>query len=71
MKSYLVFALLLALISVARTQDQRVVLDFYTESLCPDCINFFLNSFQQAVNTPNFTQICLYTDWPYGNAKEQ
>lgn len=26
--------------------DDRVVLDFYTESLCPDCINFILNSFQ-------------------------
>jgi len=50
--------------------DDKIVIEMYTESLCPDCIAFLKNSFSKAINTLNFFDIAELKLYPYGNAKE-
>jgi hypothetical protein len=40
------------------TGDGKVKIDFYSESLCPDCLAFIRGTFKTAVNTPDFWKIC-------------
>ena len=49
--------------------DSKVQVDFYTESLCPDCLQFMRGSLKTAANTPDFWKICNFNIYPYGNAK--
>ena len=49
--------------------DSKVQIDFYTESLCPDCLHFMRGSLKNAANTPDFWKICNFNIYPYGNAR--
>jgi len=51
--------------------DDKILIEMYTESLCPDCIAFIKNSFSHAINTLNFFDIAELKLYPYGNAKEE
>jgi interferon, gamma-inducible protein 30 len=53
------------------TADGKVKVDFYTESLCPDCLAFTSTSLKKAVATPDFWKICEFNIFPYGNARRQ
>ena len=48
--------------------DDRVKIDIYMESLCPDTINFILTSFEEAINLKDFDKICEYRLYSFGNA---
>ena len=51
----------------AHTIQKRNDITIYTESLCPDCKNFFINSFASALNTTfNFNNVMII---PFGNAE--
>jgi interferon, gamma-inducible protein 30 len=70
MKAFSVL-LISALVVLGSAQtDDRVVVNIYSESLCPDCMDFFETSFKQAVNTADFELICKYDVFPYGNAHQ-
>ena len=63
--------ILLIFISFSTQQKHIPKIQVYIESLCPDCIDFILNSFKQfyeKVKKPNVAQIEFI---PFGNAKEQ
>jgi interferon gamma-inducible protein 30 len=45
-------------------------IEILIESLCPDCINFFDNSFSQFLEAMNYSDIANIILYPYGNAKE-
>lgn len=49
--------------------DQKVKVDFYTESLCPDCLVFVNKSLRAAATTKDFWKICEFNIFPYGNAR--
>lgn len=49
--------------------DGKVKIDFYSESLCPDCLAFIRGSLTTAANTADFWKICEFNFFPYGNAK--
>ncbi len=51
--------------------DDRINIDIYAESLCPDCVDFLENSFKKAINVKDFDKICNFRVLPYGNAKQQ
>lgn len=61
--------LLFLILFLVIKSDDRVKIDIYTESLCPDCIEFMEGSFEKAVNLEDFRTICDYNIYPYGNAK--
>ena len=42
----------------------------YTESLCPDCIEFITNSLKPAINAKDINLIAEFNIYPYGNAKQ-
>jgi len=63
-------ALLFALVLTLAFCDDRVQIDMYTESLCPDCIDFVVNSLKIAINTKDFDKIANLNFYPYGNAHE-
>lgn len=44
--------LITLLVTIVLSQN-RISIDVYTESLCPDCISFLGNSLTEAVNTPD------------------
>ena len=62
--------LLLSIVLLALSDD-RVNIDIYTESLCPDCVQFLEISFKKAINVKDFDKICNFRILPYGNAKQQ
>ena len=48
----------------AHTIQKRNDITIYTESLCPDCKNFFINSFASALNTTfNFNNAFSNNIW--------
>jgi interferon gamma-inducible protein 30 len=49
--------------------DNKVKIDLYSESLCPDCLAFVRGSLKTAANTKDFWKICEFNLYPYGNAK--
>jgi len=81
MKSILFLAFLLVAsfgftIDNIATDDDRVKIDFYYESLCPYCQQFIERSLKVAASTKvlfewiqDFWKICNFNLYPYGNAK--
>lgn len=51
------------------TADGKVKIDLYSESLCPDCLQFIRGSLKTAANTKDFWKICEFNLIPYGNAR--
>lgn len=51
------------------TVGEKVKVDLYSESLCPDCLAFIKSSLKTAANTKDFWKICDFNLYPYGNAK--
>jgi len=49
--------------------DDRVLIDMFTESLCPDCIQFITTSLKAALAATDFDKIANLNIWPYGNAE--
>lgn len=59
------------LIILASAQRQAPRITVYGESLCPDCVNFFLPSFKEFHNNPSKNKLISSFEYlPYGNAKE-
>lgn len=51
----------------ALTNQKRNAITIYTESLCPDCKDFFINSFASALNTTfDFKNVMII---PFGDAE--
>jgi interferon gamma-inducible protein 30 len=61
---------LLSLFVLSCLTDDRVRIEMYTESLCPDCIQFLSTSAVTAFNTKDFALIADIYLYPYGNARE-
>ncbi|CAD8135685.1 unnamed protein product [Paramecium pentaurelia] len=59
----------LALLFTIAFCQSRLSVDIYTESLCPDCMVFLLNSLTEAVDTPDIEQMVHIRVVPYGNVK--
>lgn len=66
MKSYLA---LLVLLSLAYSDD-RLRVDVYIESQCPDCIRFVQTSLAEALNTADIENIVHVRLLAYGNARQ-
>lgn len=67
---YLVLAALLAVsLAISIPNDDRVLIELYEESLCPDCLSFLLSSFKKAINTADIYKIADIRIYPYGNAR--
>jgi interferon gamma-inducible protein 30 len=49
--------------------DDRVLIELYSESLCPDCIAFIKSSFAKAIKTQDIFKISDIRVYPYGNAR--
>ena len=62
--------ILFSLLVLSLYADDRVKIEMYTESLCPDCIQFLTTSFKTAFGTQDFDLIADVTFYPYGNAQE-
>jgi interferon gamma-inducible protein 30 len=69
MKYLLVVILLSVCLSWTAPNDDRVRIELYSESLCPDCLNFILGTFKKAVNTADIYKIADIRVYPYGNAR--
>ncbi|CAK75284.1 unnamed protein product (macronuclear) [Paramecium tetraurelia] len=59
----------LALLFTITLCQSRLSVDVYTESLCPDCMEFLLNSLTEAVDTPDIEEMVHIRVVPYGNVK--
>lgn len=62
LRKVILLSLLFAAISA-----QRLTVDIYTESLCPDCITFIKHSLTEALNTEQIDQMVHLRVVPYGN----
>jgi interferon gamma-inducible protein 30 len=69
MKYLLVAILLSVCLSWTISNDDRVLIELYTESLCPDCLSFILSSFKKAITTADIYKIADIRVYPYGNAR--
>lgn len=54
---------------VQTPNDDRVKVDLYLESLCPDCKAFVGGALKKAANTKDFWKICDFNFFSYGNAR--
>lgn len=69
--------LILLFTLLALTLCQKVKVDFYYESLCPDCQSFITRALKTAAATKvndyfifqDFWLICDFNVYPYGNAR--
>ena len=55
--------------SISTGADDKVVIDFYYESLCPYCQQFLEGGVKTALNTKDIWKISDFFLHPYGNAK--
>ena len=74
MKTFLLSTiLLLSLVSSMKLtledNDDKVHIDLFYESLCPDCQKFIQGSVKKALATPDIWKIADFILYPYGNAK--
>ena len=49
--------------------DDKVLIELYYESLCPDCHDFIVKGLKRAANTHDLWKISDIKLYPYGNAK--
>eukprot|EP00827_Trimyema_finlayi_P000581 TRINITY_DN111_c0_g1_i1.p1 TRINITY_DN111_c0_g1~~TRINITY_DN111_c0_g1_i1.p1 ORF type:complete len:241 (+),score=97.34 TRINITY_DN111_c0_g1_i1:3-725(+) len=61
---------LFAILALIHCQD-KIKLDFFVESLCPDCMDFMENSFIKAYKVKDIEQIVEWNFQPYGNAHQK
>ena len=59
-----------ALVTTTMASAEKVQVEIYIESLCPDCQNITLGSVHEAFNTEGFLEMADVTYIPYGNAHE-
>ena len=69
MKIIIILSIFLAL-TIYVSAEEPLQIQFFTESLCPDCIQFLTTSLAQAIKVPNFLDMANITIYPYGNAYE-
>ena len=55
--------------NIQNVADDKVVIDFYFESLCPYCQQFLEGQVKQALATKDIWKISDLFLHPYGNAK--
>jgi hypothetical protein len=60
---------ILVVLSVALSDD-RIKIDLFAESECPDCIEIIKGVVKTALNTKDFDKICNFNFFPFGNAHE-
>ena len=48
---------------------ERLTIDMYTESLCPDCMGFISTSLKKALATEGIDKLVALRIIPYGNAR--
>lgn len=67
----IVFLAALVLLATAKLipNDDRVLIELYSESLCPDCISYIEGSFAKAIKTADIFKIADIRVYPYGNAR--
>ena len=70
MKAIIILSIFLALIVSSYAQD-KIKIEAFTESLCPDCIRFLESSVGQAIKDPRFFDMAELIIYPYGNAFER
>lgn len=69
MKHLVLVAILALCLTSMVPNDDRVLVELYSESLCPDCLAFILGSFKKAINTADIYKIADIRVYPYGNAR--
>lgn len=64
------FFFLCFLLSVFGFAEQKLKIEMYTESLCPNCIEFLTLNFQKVFRTKNISLIAEFSIFPFGNARQ-
>jgi interferon gamma-inducible protein 30 len=64
------FLALAVVLVVCASAADKVQIDVYAESLCPDCREYVTGQLEIAFNTANLSEIADINVWPYGNAHE-
>ena len=67
MKSVLLGAILIILCTLV--SSKKLVIDTFSESLCPSCTNFMSYSLKKALETQGIEKILEINFYPYGNAE--
>ena len=70
MKIISLIVTLSTLVILSQCLNSKVKLNLYTESLCPDCINFITGSLKKAHNTKGFYEIAQVNLFPYGKTNQ-
>ena len=70
MKTILFLSIFIPLMISNYAQD-KIRIEAFTESLCPDCIHFLETSVAQAIKAPGFFDMAELVIYPYGNAYEK
>ena len=70
MKAIITLSIFLTLVISNCTQD-KIKIEVFTESLCPDCIRFLESGVGQAIKAPGFFDMVELIIYPYGNAYER
>ena len=62
--------LVLAVLALTTLADDRLRIEIFAESKCPDCIGYLSTSLKTAIYTTDIEKIANITIYPYGNAKQ-
>ena len=57
-------------LGLVKATDDKVKIDLFYESQCPDCRSMINGSFERAHRADSFLSMVDITYWPYGNAHE-
>jgi len=68
MRASIIISLLVVFTAVSA---QQIQIELFTESLCPDCIQFVTTSLASAINATDLFTMANITIYPYGNAFER
>lgn len=58
-------------INICFSEETKLQIDIYTESLCPDCRNFLITSFKKAFETKDLSSLYEYNLYVHGNANQE
>jgi hypothetical protein len=49
--------------------SRKILIEIYTEILCPDCIRLIKTSLHEALTTPDFQKLADLKVYPFGNGQ--
>ena len=64
------FLFFISLLFFSQSYADKIKIEMFTESLCPDCMDFLTSSFKTAFNTKDIEFLAEFHIYPYGNAHQ-